>query len=336
MQEIFTLIKVLNQGVNRFENMGNRYQSIFVTGASGLLGSAALVNSRSFSKVFGAYLKHPIQWPGRPTWKVDFTDRRATEELLNSVSPEVIFHAAALVDIDRCQREPGLAHAMNVESTRILAEYSQKAGAKLVFISTDAFFTQGESPHGEDASPTPINVYGETKLEAEKVVQGICENSLIIRTNLYGWNYQAKHSLAEWMLYRLCTSERVPLVYDVFYSPILTQVAVECIEALVQKDAQGIFHVASDERMSKQDFGLLLCQEFGLDPTRIHPSSVKDIPLAAPRAKNMALSVKKLKNELPSMSLNVKNHLARFHELERSGYVSRLKGHEFNFKGPPS
>lgn len=302
---------------------------IFITGASGLLGSAALVHFSKKNPVIGTYLHHRIELDGAVCHILDLRDQVATREFLNNAQPELIIHTAAAVDVDACEKNHAEAYSLNVEAVRGVAEYAAKHKTKLVYISTDAFFEGTGKLFSETDAPTPVNYYGETKLLGEEVVRKICPDYLIVRTNLYGWNYQPKFSLAEWMLTNLAAKKTTPLVYDVHYTPILTNTLVECIDELVQSGAQGIFHVAGSRSISKLDFGRLLCKAFHLDESFIKPTSVKELSFVARRSSNMALSIEKLRQALPKRQFSLEGDLQKFKELLLSGYVTKLKGKPF-------
>lgn len=306
------------------------HHKILVTGASGLLGANALHVFKALNRyeVHGVYLTHPVKTAGIACAKLDLTDTEATRAYLDQLEPRYILHTAALTNIDECERNHEAADKTNITATKNLAAWAGEAGAKLIYISTDAFFDGEGRLFTEEDKPTPLNYYSESKLKGEQVTAQLCADHLIVRTNIYGWNYQDKQSLAEWMYFSIAGKKHIPCVGDVFYSPILTQTLLECIDGLIQKDARGIYNVASDQCLSKLEFAYLLCDTFGLSREFIRPSSVKDLKLTARRSNHMGLSVEKLKRALPGRDLSVKSDLKRFKALRDSGFVDVLKGRE--------
>ena len=104
-------------------------------------------------------------------------------------------HTAAARDPDSCERDPEMADTLNVRATEALARAAAGRGAKFVFISTDYVFDGKTPPYKENAIPNPINVYGLTKLIAERIVLQHCPDALIIRVSiLYGINAGVKAS----------------------------------------------------------------------------------------------------------------------------------------------
>ncbi len=276
------------------------------------MGATAFIELRDGFKVTGTYLNHPITLPDCQSARLDLTDKRAVTDFLNENRPDIILHTAAAVNVDECESNRDLAYRSNVVATETLAEYVEKHEKKLIYISTDAFFDGKDKLFSEEDTPTPMNYYGESKLLGELIVRKRCEDHLIVRTNLYGWNYQNKFSLAEWMLSNITAKKKIPLVYDVHYTPILTNSVVDCLRLLIDRAAQGTFHIAGSRSISKLEFGHLLCKTFDLSTEYIVPSSVKDLHLKAPRSSNMALSIEKLKRALPELKFSLENDLQRF------------------------
>jgi dTDP-4-dehydrorhamnose reductase len=304
---------------------------VLFTGASGLLGANALLEWSGRFKLAGVFHSHPI-WhfrdlrPGLELLQVDLRDRDATRNAVLAFRPEYIVHAAALTNIELCERDEALAQAVNVESTRILAEAAGEIGAKLLYVSTDSFFDGKEGSRDkfkEMDLATPRSVYSRTKLEAEEVTLNADPRNLVVRTNLYGWNAQTKLSFGEWILQKAARGEEIPLFEDVYYSPILVQDLLDAMAILLESGASGKYHVAGADGISKLNFGQRLLKQFGLSDRGIRPSSVASLPTY--RSRNMMLSVEKFSRQFPQVSLGVDDGIKRFHQLFQSGVPSTLK-----------
>ena len=157
-----------------------RRTRILVTGAGGQLGrdlvavlGGAVAPGGRRRALFGP------EGPGSPTADVlgaDHSqlpvDRRA--EVLSAVeafAPDVVVHAAAWTAVDACEGDPDRAFAVNALGTRHVAEAARRAGAHLVYLSTDYVF-DGSSPrpYVEWDEPNPLSVYGRSKLAGEQRV----------------------------------------------------------------------------------------------------------------------------------------------------------------------
>lgn len=100
--------------------------------------------------------------------KGDVTDPAGMRKALDGV--DAVIHLAAIVGYPACKKEPQVAHATNVEGTRVLLE-ERKPDQKIVFASTGSIY--GSIPDyicNEETPRAPITLYGETKAVAEEMI----------------------------------------------------------------------------------------------------------------------------------------------------------------------
>ena len=305
--------------------MGNA-TDILITGASGLLGAnlAICAQQHSFNAV-GVYHRHKFRLSGVRAVQADLRDALVVRDLLRDVRPLWVVHSAALTNVDLCEEEPELARQINERVTRNLVESGREFQARIVHISTDAVFDGGKGEYSEEDTPNPINVYATTKLAAENTVRNDSSDHLIIRTGIYGWNMQDKLSLAEWILQSLEKGTAIPGFKNVFFSPILVNDLSVFIMQMISLRLKGLYHVSGSEACSKFDFALKLADIFGLDSRLVQPAGVEDVPLKAPRPKNVSLQTGKISQALGTAMPDVNAGLLRFKELRDSGFVEKLK-----------
>lgn len=119
--------------------------------------------------------------------EIDLTNADATCGFIREVQPIVIVNAAAYTDVDKAETEPEAAFAVNDTATGVLTEKAKKLGMVLIHYSTDYVFDgQKEAPYTEIDPPSPINVYGKSKLAGERAIQYVDGTYLMIRTS---WVY---------------------------------------------------------------------------------------------------------------------------------------------------
>lgn len=123
---------------------------------------------------------------------LNLADAAALRDTVREIAPQLIVNAAAYTAVDKAESETALAHAVNAVAPGILADEAAQCGALLVHYSTDYVFDgSGTTPWREDAACSPLNVYGSTKLEGERLIQVSGCRHLIFRTS---WVYGARGS----------------------------------------------------------------------------------------------------------------------------------------------
>jgi dTDP-4-dehydrorhamnose reductase len=184
--------------------------------------------------------------------EVDLADPQAVATLfdgLASNSPDFAVNSAAFTQVDRCEREPEAAERDNAIAPRVLAEACEKRGIRLVHVSTDYVFS-GDSTiaYREQDEPRPRSVYGRTKLAGEEQVLMTAANSLIVRTSwLFGRGRNFIASILDQAREQRAGQASGPLrvVDDQYGRPTYAHDLAQAIVFLVERGAQGIYHVAN-------------------------------------------------------------------------------------------
>lgn len=220
------------------------------------------------------------------------------ERQILHIAPDLIVHTAGLANVDECESNSVLAYQGNVQIAKNIAFVSDKLNVSLIHISTDHLFSGCLSFYGEEADVQPLNEYARTKYLAEKAVQELCSDALILRTNFYGWGHKYRNSFTDWIIGQLRNGDKTYVFNDVFYTPILISHLVNAAHHLIAKSAKGIYNVTGSERLSKYDFSVSLAQVFNLPQNLLIPSRIVDARHLVRRPRDMSLSNLKLKNEL--------------------------------------
>jgi dTDP-4-dehydrorhamnose reductase len=215
-----------------------------VAGCRGQLGHALVecLTARSDAEVVAAVDRD----------EVDLADPQAVATLFDELGPnlpDVAVNAAGFTQVDRCEREPEAAERGNAILPRVLAEACEKRGIRLVHVSTDYVFSgDAKVAYREQNEPKPRSVYGRTKLAGEEQVLVAASNSLIVRTSWLfgrGRNFIAS-ILAQGREQRAGrASGPLRVVDDQYGRPTYAHDLAEAILFLVERGAQGIYHVAN-------------------------------------------------------------------------------------------
>ena len=263
-------------------------QSVWVTGAAGLIGNYLLQTA-------------PRSAPG---WKVigltrqqvDLTDFQAVAREFHRHAPAAAIHCAGISRSQQCQADPTLARKVNVEVTANLAELASRI--PFVFFSTDLVFDGRAGNYDEGAAVNPLSVYAETKVAAEQIVLADPAHT-VIRTSLNSGASTARNrAFNEEIRNAWQAGQTLHLFTDEFRSPIPAQVTAQAVWELLIQNRTGLYHVAGSERLSRWQIGQLLSQCWPEINARIEPASIAKWQ-GAPRPPDTSLNCAKAQAVLP-------------------------------------
>lgn len=298
---------------------------ILITGGTGLLGVNWAFARKHQDEVILAAHHRQITIEGVLLQKIDLTSAVNIFSAIEEIKPDFVVHAASLTSVEKCEHNLNLAEEVNVDLAFNVAKACNASGVKLVHISTDHLFA-GDRPFVEERqSLEPLNAYGTTKARAESLVLGVNPDSLVVRTNFFGWGPSYRKSFSDFIIEALRNGFEVKLFYDVFYSPILIEVLIEKIEKLLLVGARGIFNIVGDDRITKYQFGLYLAKEFELNVGLIKPISIHSLNELVVRPLDMSLSNKKISNIIDCKVGGIECHINKLRVQELTGISSKIK-----------
>ncbi|NYT11883.1 MAG: dTDP-4-dehydrorhamnose reductase [Methanomassiliicoccales archaeon] len=283
---------------------------VAVVGSSGLVGYHIIKEAESRGwNVLGTFLTND---PGVISCSsLDILDPEGVNDLLSRFQPEGVILAAAVSDVDECERNPGVAWNVNVEGTLNVAEVCARLGCPMLFISSDYVFNGlKDSPYREEDLPDPLNIYGRTKLEGERLVLEASVQNIVCRVSVvFGWQgTSVRDNIVLKVLRRLKANEEVSLFNDQWNTPTYAPEAASLMLDLLSKDrgtismfegeGRGIFHLSGRECVSRYELGMLVADVFDLDHNLIRPLSMEKAGMSAPRPRISCLSVVKVEAEL--------------------------------------
>jgi dTDP-4-dehydrorhamnose reductase len=265
-----------------------------ITGASGMLGSMLVSHLSESYKVFATSRNKSVEGKNIDWDCFDLTDIKLLDEWLDKVKPDIVIHCAAIVNVDFCEENVELVTRLCVETTRVMADYLDSNGGRLIYISTDSVFDgENQGAYSESDLVGPLNVYAKSKLMGEEFVQSM-NYGLTLRTNIIGWTKKGNTSFAEWILKSLIDSMPLNLFYNVNFSPLHVYDLSLIIKKIIENPIFGLYHCASSDSISKYDFGKKMAEIFQLSDLNINRVSADSMKFKASRPKNMALDIKKI------------------------------------------
>lgn len=257
---------------------GQTVPTALITGAQGQVGTELRAAA-------------PAGWRVVPcgSGELDVTRQDAVQSAMERERPAVVFHAAAYTAVDAAEADAARADAVNRCGAAHVAGAAQRVGARLVHISTDFVFDglQGH-PYAPEDRPSPLGVYGRTKLEGERETVRLTNGrALVVRT---GWVYAARgRNFVRTMLGLLRERDEVGVVSDQVGTPTWARSLARALwAATARAELRGIHHWADAGVASWYDLAVATQEEalaLGLlDRTvPIHPLRTDQYPTPARR-----------------------------------------------------
>jgi dTDP-4-dehydrorhamnose reductase len=255
---------------------------ILVTGAGGLLGVYLCNRGCQHGEVFRL---------GRSSGTIlaDLTDREQTGRIVSEISPTIVIHAAAMTDVEECEKSPDEADRQNRIATRNLVIALPKK-SRLVYISTDQVYPDTLGPHKE-GTEAPVNQYGKSKLAGEREALSH-ENTISVRTNLFGPSLTSgRASLSDFIIKNLSASAPTTLFRDIFFSPLHLDTLSAQIWELTLTGFKGTCNLGAREGISKAEFGLAVAAQKKLPLKNVTISDSGGISNRAPRSLDLRMDV---------------------------------------------
>jgi dTDP-4-dehydrorhamnose reductase len=239
--------------------------------------------------------------------QLNLENTEAIKTFIEKIKPDIIINAAAYTDVDKAESEIELAHKVNAEAPRALAEKASELNISIIHFSTNYVFDGLKNePYLETDKANPQSVYGQTKWIGEEAVRQY-KKHIILRTSWVfssrGKNFLKKilgHIQEKTTFNIVCDQKGVPTS-----SEALSKVTYKIIEAILQnpnfKDF-GTYHVAPEGETNWYQYGCFVTEEairLGLKTTMtsndIQPISSAIYSAPAKRPLNAKLNVTKIK-----------------------------------------
>lgn len=203
-----------------------------------------------------------------PYVQLDITDAAAVSRVLCEVKPDAVVHCAAWTAVDAAEdaeNQPKV-RAINASGTANIAEVCKELDCKMVYISTDYVFNgQGETPWQPDCKDyTPLNFYGQTKLEGELAVSSRLEKYFIVRIAwVFGLNGK---NFIKTMLKLGETHNTLRVVDDQIGTPTYTLDLSRLLVDMIETERYGYYHATNEGGyISWYDFARAIFRAAGMN-----------------------------------------------------------------------
>ncbi len=274
-------------------------KKLLVLGGSGFVGGHVAVKGQGDWKVSATFRDRPFRLPGVTSVHLDINRSRSLRKVFEKIKPDAVIHTVAWSGLERCEEDREGAVRVNVEGTWNVAELCREMECRLVFTSSDMVFDGDRGMYREVDSVRPMNIYGETKVMAERIIRTSGVNHAIARIALiYGQPETGSNSFSEKVISRLKQGEPMALYTDQTRTPILVQDLAEALLELAALDFRGTIHLGGAERVNRYEFGKRLAEVKGFSEDLLKPVTMDEIPTKAPRPKDVSLNTSVAKSVL--------------------------------------
>ena len=258
-----------------------------ITGAAGLIGQYLVKTAPRWAP----------EWDVRGLTRtdLDLAERPNVERTWESIKPSAVVHCAALSRTKDCEQDPEKARRINVEVTEHLAQLSQDI--PFIFLSSGEVFDGRTGWYGETDEPNPINVYGQTKLEAEQAVLQNSGHTVVRIVLTAGTSETGDRSFVEEMCRTAKAGKDVTLYADEFRCPLPAAVIARAIWELVDRKQPGLYHLGGSERLSRWEIGETLLPWYPELKGRLMKGSARN-HIGSPRPADLSLRCDKIQRLL--------------------------------------
>jgi len=300
-------------------------KKILFTGGSGLLALNGALFLRNDFEIYLGLHNRIVSLQGIKNCILELDNEQNLENELIRIKPDIIINAAGMTNVEECEVNPEEAKKINGIIPGMLARLSKKLNIYFVHISTDHLFDGTKSFQTEEDIVSPINEYGKSKAKGEQEVIINNKEALILRTNFFGWGTNYRQSFSEYIIKNLQLNKSIDLFYDVYYTPIFLNTLFDCIKFLIENKFNNIINIASFDKITKYEFGILLADRFKLNKNLINKVSIKSNPELVKRPLDMSLSSQKFNNLTGLFIPNISTQIELFYKQQFETEYNKLK-----------
>lgn len=291
---------------------------VVITGSNGLLGQSllnVLLKEKNNYDVYG--FSKGVNRSGRNDFQyieIDITNQNQLTKELLKIKPDYIVNTAAMTQVDACENDKVKCDTLNVNVVQWLAAICQELSAHLVHISTDFIFDGKKGWYKETDVPNPLSYYGFSKLKSEQILEKSNINYTILRTSLvYGKVFDMSRSnIVLWVKESLENKREITIVDDQFRAPTYVEDLALACKISMDKNATGIFNIASSKLLSIYEIAMEIAEVFDLDNSYIKPIASSILNQTANRPAKTGFDLSKTNSILNFYPKTFQEDLQRF------------------------
>lgn len=283
---------------------------ILGTGLSGLVGSRVVELLKPQHKFEN--IGHEIG--------IDITDREGVIQAIRGLDAPILLHFSAKTDVDGCEkdkkkdikilsnkdikaqdtqwRKEKTAWSVNVLGTKNVIEGCRQGKKKIVYISTDFVFDGKKNSYEEYREidiPNPLNWYGQTKYEAEKLVQSSGLEWAVVRIAYPYRAFFKRTDFVRSIIHKLQNRKNIRAVTDHVMTPTFIDDIAYSLRSIIEQSSSGIFHAVGSQHVTPYEAIRFIASTLNFDESLVTLTTRDDFFLnRALRPFNLALKNDKI------------------------------------------
>ncbi|TWI45275.1 dTDP-4-dehydrorhamnose reductase [Pseudoduganella flava] len=290
-------------------NLAHRpVQPILISGATGTLGSAFARICEERNLAFRVLTRQ----------EMDICDPASVEAAIQRYRPWAIINAGGYVRVHDAERDSDRCLRENAHGPVVLATACVRHSLRLLSFSSDLVFdgTKG-SAYVESDPVAPLNVYGQSKAEAERRVLAVNPQTLMVRTSAFFGPWD-QHNFVTLVLQALAAGRPFTAASDLIVSPTYVPDLVQtCLDLLIDQES-GIWHLSNGEPVAWTELARRVAAMAGLDEKLIEAQPATAFEGQAPQPRYSALDSERGKL-MPSLDDALQRYLQAVQEVQREG-----------------
>lgn len=280
---------------------------ILVTGSNGLLGQKLVAALRHDPEVKliatsrgadrtphqeeGSYLYMPL----------DCADAAAVHRAFAEAHPDAVIHTAAMTNVDACEQAPAECRLQNVTAVEHLVQAAKDIDAHFIHLSTDFIFDGAKGPYAEDDQPAPLSIYGQSKLDAERVVMNAGLRRWAIARTIIVYGVApglSRSNVVLWAKGALEKGQPIKVVDDQWRMPTLAEDLADGCIRIAKRGTTGVYNLCGPDGMSILELVQRVGRFFHLDTSVVTPVKSESLGQPARRPPRTGFVLDKARRDL--------------------------------------
>lgn len=278
---------------------------ILITGSNGLLGQKLvhLLKQKDDVELLATSLDENriSDQVGYEFESLDISDMESVMYLASEFKPTCVINTAAMTLVDLCEDLKEECRQVNVGAVGYLIAACKSHHSHFIQVSTDFVFDGQNGPYSEEDEPGPLSYYGKSKYDAERMVMnsGLDHWSIARTIILYGVaEKMSRSNLILWAMDGLQKGEEMRVVTDQFRAPTLADDLAKGCWEIVNRRANGIYHLSGPDCYSIYDIVKKIGNHFGWNTKNVEPVLTSDLEQKAKRPPHTGFILAKAKRDL--------------------------------------